>query len=384
MTPVLDVRDLHTSFVSPAGVARAVDGVSFSVSPGEMVALVGESGCGKSAIALSVMRLLPPNGRSERGAVIFEGRDLLTLDARALRDLRGRRLSLIFQEPAAALNPVRTIGDQMAEIMRVHGERSARTARARATTMLGRTGIPDPERSARCYPHQLSGGMRQRVLIAMALLLEPALVIADEPTTALDMSVQSQILELLRSLQRETGTALLLITHDLSIVAETCSRVLVMYAGQIVEDAGADELFAKPAHPYTLGLLDSIPRLHDVPGRLPAIPGVVPSALDWPRGCRFHDRCPYAWDRCAAEHPPLYQIGYMIGGLQIRALHHALVDSKKMTDREFHDAILQGGAMPITMVRARLANTPLTRDGAPPWRFADEIPPGVPFPSKAR
>jgi oligopeptide/dipeptide ABC transporter ATP-binding protein len=204
---------------------------------------------------------------------------------------------------------VRTIGDQMAEIMRVHGERSARTARARATTMLARTGIPDPERSARCYPHQLSGGMRQRVLIAMALLLEPALVIADEPTTALDMSVQSQILELLRSLQRETGTAVLLITHDLSIVAELCTRVLVMYAGQIVEDGGADELFAKPAHPYTLGLLASIPRLHDVPGRLPAIPGVVPSALDWPKGCRFHDRCAYAWARCSEEVPALGAAG---------------------------------------------------------------------------
>src|SRR5262245_8508245 len=306
MPPVLDVRDLHTSFVSTNGsLARAVDGVSFAISPGEMVALVGESGCGKSAIALSVMRLLPPNGRSERGAVIFEGRDLLTLDARALRDLRGRRLSLIFQEPVAALNPVRTVGDQMTEIMRVHGERSSRSARARAVAMLARTGISDPEQSARCYPHQLSGGMRQRVLIAMALLLEPALVIADEPTTALDMSIQAQILELLRTLQRETGTAVLLITHDLSIVAETCSRVLVMYAGQIVEEAPADQLFENPTHPYTQGLLASIPRLHDLPGRLPAIPGVVPSALAWPTGCRFHDRCAFAWDRCAEQMPEL-------------------------------------------------------------------------------
>jgi oligopeptide/dipeptide ABC transporter ATP-binding protein len=303
MTPILQVSDLCTTFSTAAGVARAVDAVTFQVAAGEIVALVGESGCGKSAIALSALRLLPPNGRIERGAVIFEGRDLLTLDNRKLRDLRGRRLSLIFQEPAAALNPVRTIGDQMAEILRVHGERSSRAARARANAMLARTGIPDPERSARSYAHQLSGGMRQRVLIAMALLLEPALVIADEPTTALDMSIQAQILELLRTLQRETGTAVLLITHDLSIVAETCSRVLVMYAGQIVEEATVDQLFDAPAHPYTQGLLASIPRLHDLPGRLPAIPGVVPSALAWPGGCRFHDRCAFAWNRCTEEAP---------------------------------------------------------------------------------
>jgi peptide/nickel transport system ATP-binding protein len=309
MPSVLEIRDLCTTFTSVAGTARAVDGVTFSIEPGEMVALVGESGCGKSAIALSVMRLLPPNGRTERGAVIFEGRDLLTLDNRRLRDLRGRRLSLIFQEPAAALNPVRTIGDQMTEILRVHGERSARAARARASALLARTGLPDPERSARSYPHQLSGGMRQRVLIAMALLLEPALVIADEPTTALDMSIQAQILELLRTLQRETGTAVLLITHDLSIVAETCTRVLVMYAGQIVEEATVDQLFDAPAHPYTQGLLASIPRLDDLPGRLPAIPGIVPSALAWPVGCRFHDRCAFAWSRCTEEAPELAMAG---------------------------------------------------------------------------
>ncbi len=303
------MRDLCTSFTTAAGVARAVDGVTFDVDAGEMVALVGESGCGKSAIALSLMRLLPPAGRIERGAVTFEGRDLLTLDARALRDLRGRRLSLIFQEPVAALNPVRSVGDQMAEVMRAHGERSSRTAWTRSVAMLARTGIPDPERSATCFPHQLSGGMRQRVLIAMALLLEPALVIADEPTTALDTTIQAQILELLRSLQHETGTAVLLITHDLSIVPETCTRVLVMYAGQIVEEASVERLFDAPAHPYAQGLLGSIPRLDDLPGRLPAIPGVVPSALAWPAGCRFHERCPHAWARCATELPEIAAAG---------------------------------------------------------------------------
>ncbi len=305
LNPILQVRDLCTSFVTAAGVARAVDGVSFDVNAGEMVGLVGESGCGKSAFALSLMRLLPPAGRIERGSVTFEGRDLLTLDARALRDLRGRRLSLIFQEPAAALNPVRSIGDQLAEVARVHGERSARVAWTRGVTMLERTGIPDSERNARRFPHQLSGGMRQRVLIAMALLLEPALVIADEPTTALDTTIQSQILALLRTLQREIGTAVLLITHDLDVVAETCSRVLVMYAGQIVEEAPVDRLFDTPAHPYTEGLLRSIPRIGDPPGRLPAIPGAVPSALAWPEGCRFHDRCEYAWTRCTVESPEL-------------------------------------------------------------------------------
>ena len=306
--PVLQVRDLRTSFITAAGVARAVDGVTFDVHAGEMMALVGESGCGKTATALSIMRLLPSSGRIESGSVLLEGHDLLTFDARALRDLRGRRISLIFQEPAAALNPVRSIGDQLAEVARVHGERSARVAWSRGVAMLERTGIPDPDLNARRFPHQLSGGMRQRVLIAMALLLEPALVIADEPTTALDTTIQSQILALLRTLQQQTGTALLLITHDLGVVSEICTRVLVMYAGQIVEEALIDRLFSAPAHPYTEGLLRSMPRLGDAPGRLPAIPGTVPSALNWPSACRFHDRCPYAWDRCTIESPPLLPV----------------------------------------------------------------------------
>jgi peptide/nickel transport system ATP-binding protein len=305
MTPILHVWDLCTSFVSATGVARAVDGVSFDIAAGELVGLVGESGCGKSALSLSIMRLLPPSGRIERGAVTFEEHDLLKLDAHALRDLRGRRLSLIFQEPGAALNPLLTVGAQVAEVARVHGERSARAAWTRAQAMLARAGLDEPERIARSYPHQLSGGMRQRVLIAMALLLEPALVIADEPTSALDSKTRSQILALLRTLQHETGTAVLLITHDLSVVAESCQRVLVMYAGQIVEDAKVENIFSAPTHPYTEGLLASMPRLGDPPGRLPAIPGTVPSALAWPVGCRFHDRCPFAWERCVTEMPPL-------------------------------------------------------------------------------
>jgi oligopeptide/dipeptide ABC transporter ATP-binding protein len=214
-------------------------------------------------------------------------------------------LSLVFQEPAAALNPLLTIGAQVAEVARVHGERSARAAWTRAVAMLARAGLHEPEQVARSYPHQLSGGMRQRVLIAQALLLEPALVIADEPTSALDGKTQSQILGLLRSLQLETGTAVLLITHDLGVVAEICQRVFVMYAGQIVEEAKVEQIFAKPEHPYTQGLLASMPRLGDPPGRLPAIPGVVASALDWPAGCRFHERCPYAWERCQIELPAL-------------------------------------------------------------------------------
>jgi oligopeptide/dipeptide ABC transporter ATP-binding protein len=326
---ILEVRDLRTTFATDSGVARAVDGVSFDVGRGEMVALVGESGCGKSATALSLMGLVPPPGRIEKGSSIrFDGRDLLALPAEDLRDLRGRRLSMIFQEPASALNPVLTIGDQTAEVARVHGERDRKRAWDLAVAMLERTGISDPATRARQYPHELSGGMRQRVLIAMALLLKPALVIADEPTTALDVTVQAQILELLRTLQRETGTAVLLITHDLGIVAETCSRVLVMYAGQIVESAPVELLFEAPAHPYTAGLLRAMPRLGDHRGRLATIPGSVPSPTAWPAGCRFRERCDFVWDRCASEAPLLARAGE-----QVEARCHLVAEPARRTTR---------------------------------------------------
>ena len=308
MSTVLRVNDLHTTFFTSSGEARAVDGVSFEIHAGETVALVGESGCGKSALGASLMRLVPPPGRIVRGTVQLEERDLLTLDASAMRDLRGRRIALIPQEPSAALSPTMRVGDQVAEVLRVHGERSTRVAAERAVRMLERVGLADPARVARNFPHQLSGGMRQRVLIAMALLLEPALVIADEPTTALDVTVQKQILDLLTALQSETGTAVLFITHDLALVAQHCSRVMVMYAGQIVEEAPTPALFRAPAHPYTRGLLRSMPRLGGEGSRLAAIPGTVPSPTEWPALCRFRERCAEAVARCDVDPPELLAV----------------------------------------------------------------------------
>jgi peptide/nickel transport system ATP-binding protein len=260
--PLLQVQDLRTTYVRDTGTVHAVDGVTFDVGTGEMVALVGESGCGKTALALSLMRVLSANGRLEPGSrILFDGLDLLALSERAMCDLRGRRLAMIFQEPLSALNPVMTVGAQVAEVARLHGERSRRVARDRAIAMLERTGIAAAAQRARQYPHELSGGMRQRVLIAMALLLAPSLVIADEPTSALDVTVQAQILDLLRDLQRETGMAVLFITHDFGVVAELCSRALVMREGKIVEDAPVERLFRSPAHPYTAELLSVVPRL---------------------------------------------------------------------------------------------------------------------------
>jgi oligopeptide/dipeptide ABC transporter ATP-binding protein len=308
--PLLRLEHLRTYFYGDAGTARAVDDVSFSIGAGETVGLVGESGCGKSVTALSILRLVRPPGRIEPGSqLLFEGRDLATLDERELRRVRGARIAMVFQEPMTALNPVFTIGDQVAEVVRIHARASRREAWERAVEMLRIVGIPAPEERAREYPHQLSGGMRQRVVIAMALVMNPALVIADEPTTALDVTIQAQILELLTALQRQFGTSILLITHDLGVVAETVSRVLVMYGGEIVEEASVAELFARAHHPYTEGLLGAMPRLGQSRDRLRTIPGTVPPPTHWPAGCRFHDRCPYAWERCTTEHPPLYQIG---------------------------------------------------------------------------
>jgi oligopeptide/dipeptide ABC transporter ATP-binding protein len=309
-TPLLSIHDLRTWFYTEGGVARAVDGVSFEVGAGETVGIVGESGCGKSVTALSILRLIQPPGRIEPGSRIeFEGKDLVTLGDEEIRDIRGNRISMIFQEPMSALNPVFRVGDQVAEVARVHAGISKSEAWNRAVEMLSLTGIPDADSRARQYPHQLSGGMRQRVLIAMALMMKPALVIADEPTTALDVTIQAQILDLLVDLQKKIGTSILMITHDLGVIAETTSRVIVMYAGEVVEQADVEELFAKPHHPYTEGLMHSMPHIGHDQERLNVIPGTVPAPTDWPTGCRFRDRCPYSWERCEQEHPPLYQIG---------------------------------------------------------------------------
>jgi oligopeptide/dipeptide ABC transporter ATP-binding protein len=304
------VQGLHVSFPADNGaIARAVDGVSFTIAHGETVCLVGESGCGKSVTALSLLRLVPPPGRIDAGSVIrFDALDLLALPSDELRAIRGNRMAMIFQEPMTALNPVLTVGDQIAEVVRVHTSASKQEAWQRAVSMLAQVGIADPAVRATQYPHELSGGMRQRVMIAMALVLEPQLVIADEPTTALDVTIQAQILELLREMRSRSGMALLLITHDLGVVAEMASRVVVMYAGQVVEEAPVDALFASPAHPYTEGLLAAVPRLGEEQDRLTTIPGTVPSPTDWPTGCRFRDRCAYAYERCETEAPSLVQV----------------------------------------------------------------------------
>jgi peptide/nickel transport system ATP-binding protein len=308
--PLLEVAALRTFFYSDAGIARSVDGVSLAIDRGETVGLVGESGCGKSVTALSIMRLVRPPGRIEPGSRIrFEGRELTELPEGEMRKIRGNRIAMIFQEPMTALNPVFTVGDQIAEVARIHQGASRREANARAVEMLELVGIPSPEQRAKEYPHQLSGGMRQRVVIAMALVMSPALVIADEPTTALDVTIQAQILELLAGLQQRVGMSILLITHDLGVVAETCSRVIVMYGGEVVEEAAVSELFAAAHHPYTEGLLGAMPRVGQEKERLDTIPGTVPPPTAWPSGCRFRDRCRYSWERCAVDHPPLYKIG---------------------------------------------------------------------------
>ena len=307
--PLLEVHDLAVNFTGYDGVARAVDGVDLTVGEGETVGLVGESGCGKSVTALAILRLIEPPGHIAHGSSArLEGRDLLALGGKEIRAVRGNHVALVFQEPLSALNPVLKVGDQIAEAVRAHEAVSRGTARWRAVEMLTAVGIPDAERRAAAYPHQLSGGMRQRVLLAMALACRPQLLLADEPTTALDVTIQAEILELLDGLQQKLGMAVLLITHNLGIVAERTRRVYVMYAGQIVEETSTERLFARPAHPYTEGLLAAIPRLDVRRDRLQAIPGQVPPATAWPDGCRFHPRCPHAWDKCRTEMPPLLQV----------------------------------------------------------------------------
>jgi peptide/nickel transport system ATP-binding protein len=313
-TAVLEVEGLSTVFFTRRGLLRAVDDLSFSLKRGETLAVVGESGCGKSMTALSLLRLVPdPPGRIVAGRVLLDGRDLLRLDEAEMRAVRGNDISMIFQEPMTSLNPVLTIGRQIAEAIRLHQDLSASDARDKAVEMLRQVRIPEPEQRAREYPHQLSGGMRQRAMIAMALACNPKVLIADEPTTALDVTIQAQILDLILGLQAELGTAIILITHDLGVVAETAQRVIVMYAGKKVEEAGIEALFAQPRHPYTRALMGSIPRLtlmggaDAAPSRLKEIPGMVPSLIDLPPGCAFAPRCGFADARCRAEFPPFKQ-----------------------------------------------------------------------------
>lgn len=310
---LLEVKDLHTHFYTYDGVAKAVDGVDFSVRKGEALGLVGESGCGKSVTALSILRLIQePPGRIMKGEILFDGQDLVALTPNEMRHIRGNRISMIFQEPMTSLNPLFSIGDQIAESIRLHQGVSRREAMDRAVEMLGKVAIPDPEKRIKEYPHQLSGGMRQRVMIAIALSCDPNLLIADEPTTALDVTIQAQILDLMNKLKQDFGASVLLITHDLGVIAEMVQSVAVMYTGKIVEYADVVDIFDNSKHPYTLGLMDSIPKM-DVPvaedKMLTTIPGVVPSLLDLPEGCPFQGRCSQAFDMCAQKDPPLFEMG---------------------------------------------------------------------------
>ncbi len=311
-TPLLEIKNLNTYFFTENGVVHAVDGLNLEVYPGEVLGLVGESGCGKSVTSLSVMRLVMPPGKIVSGEILFEGRDLLQIPEREMMKIRGDRISMIFQQPQSSLNPVFKLGDQVAEVFRIHQNLSRAEAWEKAVELLGMVGIPDPEQRAHAYPHEISGGMAQRVMIAMALALRPALLIADEPTTALDVTIQAQILDLMRQLQEQMGTAVILITHDLGVIAEAAERVAVMYAGQIVEQTDVQSLFDEPLHPYTDGLLASIPVLGQVKERLNVIPGSVPNLIDMPPGCRFAPRCQARVDKnlaiCTERAPDLLEV----------------------------------------------------------------------------
>lgn len=317
MEKVLEVKNLVTKFKTDGGVITAVDGISFSVEKGRTLGIVGESGCGKSVTSLSVMRLIPnPPGEIASGEILFNGLDLLKLPISEMRKIRGNKISMIFQEPMTSLNPVFTIGDQIREAILLHQQVSKSQANEKVVEMLKLVGIPSPEKRAEDYPHQLSGGMRQRVMIAMALSCNPAVLIADEPTTALDVTIQAQILDLMKKLSKELGMAMMLITHDLGVIAETADDVIVMYAGKVVEQGPVKEIFSNPKHPYTRGLLSSIPTFvatslneGKVRPRLETIPGIVPSLLELPKGCRFQTRCPFATEECKAAEPALRSIG---------------------------------------------------------------------------
>ena len=307
--PLLEIRDLRTYFHTDDGVARAVDGVNYTIGMGKTLGVVGESGCGKSVTAMSILQLIPqPPGKIVGGEIIFKGTNLLDLDEARMRKIRGNEISVIFQEPMTSLNPVFQVGDQIGEALRLHRGMTRSQARERTIELLREVGIPSPETRVDEYPHQLSGGMKQRVMIAMALACDPSLLIADEPTTALDVTIQAQILDLLRNLQREKGMAILLITHDLGVIAENADHVVVMYAGKIVEYAPVDVLFSDPKHPYTIGLFRSLPRLGNETERLEVIEGNVPNPLEFPSGCKFWPRCPRATDLCRRDEPELLEL----------------------------------------------------------------------------
>ena len=326
---LLEVQDLAVEFDTEAGLVRAVDGVSFQVREGQTLGIVGESGCGKSVTALSILRLLPrPMGHIAGGRILFRGQDLVTAPDETIHKVRTGQIGMIFQEPMTALNPVHRIGKQLSEAFLLHQDISPTTALERSIAVLEKVGIPSPEIRVGEYPHQLSGGMRQRIVIAMALACRPALVIADEPTTALDVTIQAQILELMKGLQHEMGMSIILITHDLGVIAETCEDVLVMYAGRVAEQGSAEDIFHRPSHPYTRGLLESIPRLaYTRKTRLRTIEGMVPGLMDLPAGCRFNNRCPHRIDRCMASAPPLE----LVGGAH-RASCHRLRDLPPWTE----------------------------------------------------
>ena len=325
MAHLLEVRNLQTHFPTRAGLVRAVDGVSFALDRGELLGLVGESGCGKSMTALSVMRLISPPGKIVNGEILFDGKDLLKLSDSEMREMRGDDIAMIFQDPMTSLNPVFRVGEQIAEALRLHRKLSRSEARKATIEAMREVAIPDPARRVDDYPHQLSGGMRQRVMIAMALACNPKLLIADEPTTALDVTIQAQILELLDDLRKQRELAVLLITHDLGVVAEVADRVAVMYTGRIVEESPVGELFARPKHPYTEGLLRSVPKLTNAElnknERLETIEGVVPRPTDLPPGCHFAPRCRHRMPRCTAEEIPLYQLE---GNVEVRCVLYDL------------------------------------------------------------
>jgi oligopeptide/dipeptide ABC transporter ATP-binding protein len=338
MPHLLEVKNLRTHFPSRAGLVRAVDDVSFYLDRGELLGLVGESGCGKSMTALSIMRLIAPPGKIVDGEILFDGKDLLKLSDAEMREMRGDDIAMIFQDPMTSLNPVFTVGEQIGEALRLHRKMSHKEARLATIEAMREVAIPDPARRVNDYPHQLSGGMRQRVMIAMALACNPKLLIADEPTTALDVTIQAQILELLNELRKQRDLAVLLITHDLGVVAEVADRVAVMYTGRIVEESPVDELFARPKHPHTEGLRPSVPKLttEDVSKkeRLETIEGVVPNPTELPPGCHFAPRCPHRMPRCTEGTIPLYQLE---GGVQVRCVLYDLAAAVTADHKGAHE-----------------------------------------------